>query len=170
MTTKIRADLIDAGCTDEKLIAEIEKDWLEFNVAKPRSKQSEFECFVKDCHGNLQIVFTHISDRYGLPKHIATVVTRSFGFKSKRQTDIQNSLNLGSKYGVWRYLNAHRTPCNHSCLDGKFFYLKRGIRFKGEFIYPGDKPGCMCGYRVSVPFLEETPPSLLQKIILFFRG
>lgn len=83
-----------------------------------------------------------------------------------RQEKIDTQLKMGITVGLWRAATWEYAPCSHASLDKKYFFLRKGAKFNGRRIYPGEDGNCRCSYAPIIEgFIDDHPPEkLMDKI------
>lgn len=82
--------------------------------------------------------------------------------------EVEKQLKLGIKKGIWMYSPAARSSCEHQALNNIRFSLKRGLWFRGKYIYPREEPGCLCIHRAIIPGFDDERISMLSKLRQIF--
>ena len=167
MENSLREALTRAGCADEKLIQLMEREWSTLHYKRP---QSDLARMVTKSGRDLGAISTYLQKTFGLNKKCAAILSREFADKISDQSSTDSRLKLGITLGIWRYANFGENRCDHQSLDGRRFSLKRGIRFNGKSISPGEEMGCQC---TSTPviegFIDDVPPEkLIHKVKRLF--
>lgn len=167
MPTKIRADLIASGCTDEQLMNLLESEWLGLDI---KNQPSDLAKFVIASGRDLGAIADHFCHTFGLSRKLSGSLAGQFANRVTFQTDLDRQLRLGISVAIWRHANYGRSPCDHASLDGRRFSIGKGIRFRGRRIFPGEDGWCGCTSMSVIPGLisDHPPEALIHRIKRFF--
>lgn len=163
MISKLRENLLATGCTNEKLIRKLESEWGKLDALNPKGDIAKM---VVECGRDFGRLAKYFISTFGLSQNSAGRLTRIFGNKAAAQLSRDRQLKPGITVGRWRYSGAGAAPCTHTTLNNKYFFLRKGAKFNGRYILPGEEVGCLCSWAPVIPgFIDDRPPEkLLDKI------
>lgn len=168
MATKIREHLVSAGCTDESTISHLESEWLTLNANDPKGETAKA---VVTAGRDLGSLSTYFQETLGINKKSAGNLSREFANKASSQLNQARQLKLGITLAVWRSADWHGARCNHTSLNGRYYSVRRGIKFNGRSIFPGQEAECQCtGFPVIPGFIDDKPKERLSDRIKRFFG
>lgn len=93
--------------------------------------------------------------RYGITKRRAALIARDQNNKATSVMQSARQQALGIKQGIWRHSGGGKTPRHsHVMANGKTFDLAKGMLIDDEWIMPGEKINCRCGWSPVIPGLD----------------
>lgn len=93
-----------------------------------------------------------LESRYGVTKRRAALIARDQNNKATAVLQSARQQALGIKEGIWRHSNAGKVPRHsHVKASGKKFTLAKGMFIDDEWIMPGEKINCRCGWSPVIP-------------------
>ena len=96
-----------------------------------------------------------LQQRYGVTRRRAAFIALDQNNKATSAMQSARQRALGIRRGRWRHSHAGKEPrISHVKADGKEFDLDKGMFIDGEWIMPGQKIRCRCGWEAILPGLE----------------
>lgn len=93
-----------------------------------------------------------LKERYGITQRRAALIARDQNNKATSVMQATRQQALGITKGIWRHSGAGRNPRHsHVEANGKEFDLDKGMLIDGEWIMPGEKINCKCGWSAVIP-------------------
>lgn len=85
-----------------------------------------------------------IKQRFKVTDNKAKLIARNESSGFIGAFDVKRGKDLGVERGVWRTMHDERVRSSHRPLNGKEFYLDKGLEANGEFIFPKEEINCRC--------------------------
>ncbi|NWC11927.1 minor capsid protein [Pseudomonas agarici] len=96
-----------------------------------------------------------LQKRYGITKRRAALIARDQNNKATSAMQSARQRAIGIKEGIWRHSGGGKVPRHsHVQASGKAFDLAKGMFIDGEWIMPGEKINCRCGWSPVIPGLD----------------
>lgn len=98
-----------------------------------------------------------LQKRYGITRRRAAFIAMDQNNKTTSVMQAARQQSLGIVEGEWEHSGAGKHPRPSHVKAGKEkrrFRLDKGCLIDGEYILPGEKPGCKCGWRAVIPGLS----------------
>lgn len=149
VSSKIRFDMVDAGCSDPDALDFMERAFFRIGRSDCELDRRVLEVILNSSL-DLASIKQEIMRAYGLSTKVSSAAALNLGFRARQQKAIARSEGLGITTGTWRTIDKF-PPCGHRNLDKKKFKLDTGMLFQGTFILPGETPGCKCIYETVIP-------------------
>lgn len=159
-----RAALKDAGWAVEFKMTPAMRDALEASIAEnvglirsiPNQYLQKVEGAVMRSYAagrDLETMVKDIRAIYPVTKRRAEFIARDQSNKANAIVNRTRSLELGITEAIWMHSHAGKHPRpDHVKADGTRYNIAEGCLISGEYIQPGEEPGCRCGSRVVLPF------------------
>jgi SPP1 gp7 family putative phage head morphogenesis protein len=97
-----------------------------------------------------------LTKRYDITKRRASLIARDQANKATAVLNSTRQQQLGITEGVWQHSHAGKTPRpSHVAANGKTFKLAKGMLIDDEWIMPGQKINCRCGWKAKIPGIEN---------------
>ncbi|WP_447876986.1 phage head morphogenesis protein [Serratia fonticola] len=104
---------------------------------------------------DLSTLTDELQERYGITRRRAAFIALDQNNKATSVMQAARQRSLGFKRGIWRHSNAAKVPRkSHVKANGKEFDLDKGMLIDGEWIMPGEKPRCGCGWQAVIPTFD----------------
>lgn len=164
-------DLRDKFGLPESLVDAIIADFESLDATRPVQDRSETERRLADAPHDLAALSAHLQDKYEISRRAAGQLSTIFSHKAGSQIDVERQLSLGVVKGKWRFTpGAPQMVCDHASLDNSEFDLRKGLRFGGQYIFPGREPGCRCFVQPVIPGFDDQPIGVLSRLIRWLLG
>lgn len=95
-----------------------------------------------------------IERQYGITRRRAAFIARDQNNKATSAIQKARQIELGLDDGIWIHSGGGKHPRpKHVAADGTRFKLSKGLKVgdKGQWVMPGEEPGCRCVWRAVVP-------------------
>jgi SPP1 gp7 family putative phage head morphogenesis protein len=93
-----------------------------------------------------------LQERYGITRRRAAFIALDQNNKATAVMQAARQESIGIDEGIWRHSHAGKHPRkSHVKANGKRFKLRKGMLIDGEYIFPGQKPRCRCGWEIVTP-------------------
>lgn len=95
-----------------------------------------------------------IEREFGVSRRRAAFIAKDQNNKASSAIQKARQLELGIQRGVWIHSGGDKEPRpKHLAASGEEFDLNKGMKVgdKGNWVMPGEEPGCTCVWRAMVP-------------------
>ena len=97
---------------------------------------------------DLSTLSKNLKKDYGITKRRAEFIARDQANKAHATIERAKRQELGIAKAIWLHSHAGKTPRpSHLAADKEEFEVSKGMYLDGEWVQPGEKPGCRCGSR-----------------------
>lgn len=97
---------------------------------------------------DLSTLSKNLKKDYGITKRRAEFIARDQANKAHATIERAKRQELGITKAIWLHSHAGKTPrLSHLAADKEEFEVSKGMYLDGEWVQPGEKPGCRCGSR-----------------------
>lgn len=106
---------------------------------------------------DLEYLTVALQKRYGITRRRAAFIALDQNNKATSVMQAARQQSIGIKEGEWAHSGAGKHPRHSHVKAGKEkkrFRLDKGCYIDGEWIFPGQLPGCKCGWRPIIPGLN----------------
>lgn len=152
MKCQVREILASHGCKDETLITALEREWLNLD---PQTSRSRFARIVFECGTDLGRMSTFFQETFNFDKRCSADLCRLFSKKLSWLQTVSRQVSTDIKYAKWRAWAKGELPCRHESLDGKKYQIAKGLKFRGEYVYPGLAFECHCTAAPIIPGFDD---------------
>lgn len=106
---------------------------------------------------DLSYLTDELQKRYGITRRRAAFIALDQNNKATSVMQAARQQSIGIEEGEWAHSGAGKHPRHSHVKAGKEkkrFRLDKGCYIDGEWIFPGQLPGCKCGWRPIIPGLN----------------
>lgn len=106
---------------------------------------------------DLSFLTDELQKRYGITRRRAAFIAMDQNNKATSVMQAARQQSIGIVEGDWDHSGAGKHPRHSHVQAGKEkrrFRLDKGCLIDGEYILPGELPGCKCGWRAVIPGLN----------------
>ncbi|WP_347558563.1 phage minor head protein [Robbsia sp. KACC 23696] len=97
-----------------------------------------------------------LEQRYAITKRRAAFIALDQNNKATASMMRVRQEALGLDEAKWLHSHGGKHPRkSHLAVDGKRYNVKKGMYIDGEYVWPGQKPGCRCISQCVIPGIDE---------------